>query len=71
MSGCIEKIFDREHEVENRKIWEEYGSELAADFGTVPCGKLILYNNRCKEHAKNRRSGNERRNSSDGRASHL
>ena len=64
--GCLERVFDAEHEKENRSIWEEYGSELAADFGTKPCGKPVVRGDRCEKHKVERRTGEGDRRHADG-----
>lgn len=58
---CTKKIFDKENEIANTAIWKQYGSELAADFGTKFCGKPAVRGNRCEEHLIERRSGKDRR----------
>ena len=58
---CTEKVFDKENESTNTYIWNMYGSELAADFGTKFCGKPAVWGNRCEEHKVDRRKGKDRR----------
>ena len=58
---CLEKIFDNENAAENIAIWNQYGSELASDFGTKLCGKPVVWGNRCEQHKQERRSGKDRR----------
>jgi hypothetical protein len=59
--GCQERVFDWENYEENKAIWNTYGSELAGDFGTKLCGAPIVWGERCEQHKKERRSGEDRR----------
>jgi hypothetical protein len=58
MAGCNVMVFDHAHAKENQAIWDEYGSELAADFGMIPCGKPVVRDGKCEEHKVERRKGN-------------
>lgn len=59
---CTERIFDRENLESNMAIWNTYGSELAGDFGTKPCGKPTVWGqNYCWKHKKERRVRTEDR----------
>ena len=62
MSGCNQMVFDHEHAAENQAIWNEYGSELAADFGMKPCGEPVVRDGKCEKHKVERRknSGDRR-----------
>ena len=56
-------VFDHEHAAENQAIWNEYGSELAGDFGMIPCGKPVVRDGKCEQHKVERRKsliGNRR-----------
>jgi hypothetical protein len=68
--GCLERVFDAENEHENRLIWEQYGSELAGDFGTKLCGKPVVWGGRCEEHKVERRTGKDRRGTHRGPNTH-
>lgn len=61
MAGCNQMVFDYENAAENMKIWNEYGSELAADFGMKPCGKEVVRDGKCEEHKVERRKGKKDR----------
>lgn len=55
MGGCNKMVFDWEHAAENMAIWEQYGSELAGNFGMKECGKLVVRDGKCEEHKIERR----------------
>lgn len=57
MVGCIERVFDHENAEENKAIWTEYGSELAADFGMKDCGEPVVRGGKCEKHKVERRKG--------------
>lgn len=59
--GCQHKVFDRKNAASNTAIAATYGSELAADFGMIPCGKDVTWAERCMLHAPERRGNKERR----------
>ena len=61
MKGCNERVTDWENLDSNMSIAMTYGSELAGDFGTVPCGKPIVWDGKCDEHKKERRKNTEDR----------
>jgi hypothetical protein len=52
--NCTAMIFDRENAATNRAIAETYGSELAGNFGMIPCGKPTIRNGKCMEHQPER-----------------
>ena len=59
--GCDERVFDWDNYRENLSTWNQYGSELAGDFGTKRCGKPVAWGGKCEEHKVERRSGKDRR----------
>ena len=58
---CTYRIFDKDNQEVNTSVWNQYGSELAGDFGTRLCAKPAVWGNRCDEHKVERRSGKDRR----------
>lgn len=50
-------VFDHVNATENHAIWNEYGSELAADFGMIPCGRAVVRDGKCEVHKVERRKG--------------
>lgn len=64
--GCQERVFDVENADQNMQIWNQYGSELAGDFGMKFCGKPVVWGERCEQHKVERRKGKkDRRESPD------
>ena len=63
--GCDERVFDRENYQENLSVWSQYGSELAGDFGTKPCGRPVVWGGKCEEHKVERRKGGRGRRKGD------
>ena len=61
MAGCDTMVFDEENAEWNLEVWNTYGSELAGDFGFVPCGKPVVWGGKCEDHKVERRNGWDRR----------
>ena len=58
---CNQAVIDTKNLSDNLLIAEKYGSELAGDFGMIPCGRPVAWGDKCILHAKDRRTGNGRR----------
>jgi len=53
--GCNERVYDWENHEANLAIWNQYGSELAGNFGTKPCGGPVVWGGKCDKHKVERR----------------
>jgi hypothetical protein len=58
---CEEMVLDLENTDSNVQVAHSYGSELAGNFGLIPCGKPVVWGGRCEEHKVERRGGKDRR----------
>ena len=63
MVGCDKLVFDFENADANMGIASTYGSELAGNFGMIPCGQPVVRDGLCEEHKIERRQGKDRRKS--------
>jgi hypothetical protein len=55
MAGCDVMVFDHENADANLSIANTYGSELAGDFGMIPCGEPVVRGGKCEKHKVERR----------------